>query len=1489
MPQTASRKARCFCHLDEEPVNSKHSSLRVCDNSRAPPEVFSAIRYKAVDYVFETSTSLKVTMNLLALPTPYLTGTSDLYPHSGRLSDITYRTPWIRGKVISSCKLFVGGSALDDLGGIKQPFPSLERFSHFETQFLVKNDVEVVPSSNPNSLKDFEQDQYVCLLNEPHIDDSCQESFFKWTTDQMKQGNSNKDFFLPDELIAAEHLPRLKKHLPTLKAKLSRLRMLPVADPLLSSAGITISDDAMFRQCASFEKPPDVDTVSTQTCADIQEQFVKEPTLEEKLQLLPALVDSLQLNPQNFSSFLSICGRMNVSPEPLGEQCSALDVLCKTSLSKATVDIFKYDVPQEHSKDSQMSGGLIESEFAGLVVPAAEMELDVILSPTPCTGPTYVCLSTSQLLVEDLSPFRRLSLVSQRTRKEMEAALWKSEKHLTFVAAFLLSEPQMYDPAADFQPLREALKLVRLEKESLVSAGDKVKVQVEPGVLQTLGYSREFTEGFRSEFPPTREEEKEDFTKLLPDHVEVRSLLLDLCGETTGNSSETFIRNAVSANSTEEKIISTEEGISRRRSSAHTSNINVAEDDCKTEQGGKSLEPLLSSGLNNRDNHTSLTFTRHQPENDLDPLSTFMMLRSQQVSAAATPQSSANTAEVNQQTLQTELQPPSEQIQTLNSRLAYVSVAVSGDATREQKPAAQWTSQPCSRPVSESNPQERRDIGVVQVQPTASQLQAYCELLAFAQPYLSSAREMGLNFQKWGDFSCLAPDQTHFLLKQQEKALHRTPAQCAADPVKDQEGLFNQAALIHVLVTFKELLLKCDLRAALEYLTKAAEVCAEQSVKQLLKRLQIILYLSHQKQESNLKLLELQRLLAEWLHSRNEPNTIKRILVMLSVDSDDSRSMIINSLSQVPGVTATSLFPDEVKKKLNGASVVSSMCDSDCVVVYEQHVGPDFPWSCFSLVVEFDRPGQSPWATVCSERSISHLAFNTSVSDTDTEKASWCLEDNVPHVLFVTEGLVNCPQLLQTLESGFNITVLERNHSPTLQLLGGINNYAVITVDEKTVIIIQEQKELCEERASEGLVMRLTALSLQYSCCWLILHCPDSQGGGFSSEAFSNLVLVYSSLVLFGMKSEALDVKVLMVSEVFEMAKFINQVCFTSLMSSDKDPLSYLNRDWLTVIPSQEEECLSRFPCINPLVSQLMLNRAPSLQWLLGAPFAQLKELLPEVPQKVLKLFSDITSLYSTTADSKHNETNQQSSPSESPWTHTGDCEHLNSLHPEQLSSDPNFSLLFGAASAEGIFCEQAPDFPDFKLDPNYSFDSPDVNIQRTWTNRDPCREEHKLPFRRSTAGAVGRVVERGNDEWTLRPPQNDYTSYLHPADSPLKMDSTFSYCNVLQPSAYCQRSPHPIVYSDLQHPRSHHIPCSLSPTRDVTWGPSQSGNDSSLRQMTAVSAAYSSKSWKGQERKRSVEAAGVAGSVLTPLKRGRLSYERVPGRSDGQTRLRLF
>ncbi|XP_040217290.1 protein shortage in chiasmata 1 ortholog-like isoform X2 [Rana temporaria] len=80
-------------------------------------------------------------------------------------------------------------------------------------------------------------------------------------------------------------------------------------------------------------------------------------------------------------------------------------------------------------------------------------------------------------------------------------------------------------------------------------------------------------------------------------------------------------------------------------------------------------------------------------------------------------------------------------------------------------------------------------------------------------------------------------------------------------------------------------------------------------------------------------------------------------------------------------------------------------------------------------------------------------------------------------------------------------------------------------------------------------------------------------------------------------------------------------------MMSASDPCKWLNKSWLSILISEEERVLLSFPSINPLVAQSMLSRGSSLQWLLLATNDQLKELFPEVPSKVLKHFSDITAL----------------------------------------------------------------------------------------------------------------------------------------------------------------------------------------------------------------------------------------------------------------------
>lgn len=76
----------------------------------------------------------------------------------------------------------------------------------------------------------------------------------------------------------------------------------------------------------------------------------------------------------------------------------------------------------------------------------------------------------------------------------------------------------MFESAVDFQPLREASKVTKLEKESFISTADELESGM--GVLASSLCCCEFTESLKSEFPSTGEEVVEDFRNLPPEHEE---------------------------------------------------------------------------------------------------------------------------------------------------------------------------------------------------------------------------------------------------------------------------------------------------------------------------------------------------------------------------------------------------------------------------------------------------------------------------------------------------------------------------------------------------------------------------------------------------------------------------------------------------------------------------------------------------------------------------------------------------------------------------------------------------------------------------------------------------------------------------------------------------------------------------------------------------------------------------------------------------------
>ncbi|XP_030218995.1 protein shortage in chiasmata 1 ortholog-like [Gadus morhua] len=774
------------------------------------------------------------------------------------------------------------------------------------------------------------------------------------------------------------------------------------------------------------------------------------------------------------------------------------------------------------------------------MVLSTALELDLPLTPPTQTGLTLLWLSGTQLPLEQLSLLHRPSLVSQRDQQEMELYVWKAEKHLNCVLGFLLTEPQTHNPAVEFYPVSNALK--ELNKEILVcvhASSDAIlqsQMLWEKGVPGLCFSCCEFTENLTSGSSSTKEPTMEDFTALSPEHIEniltaqekdsvpevsikgVKSILkkgvpsdqpaipmnfdtstcavrknkvnvvsqvhqsfMVLTNEKQIETSALLPAVSVSNSTAKETFLVCETTfLDLKDTSSHVTrpaSCNQSQPSFCTSFGA---ERAKSAHLLLRNNKRSLL-----AEKDPDPLSTFMMLRSQQTSPdPVLPQPCPGYTEGPRVQQPTPAKPQSHHILGPHGWPMVRTGFVASHSAQVQETEAQPPSQALPGPPLIQDRQEGR---VACVEATESVWRAYCELLAVAQPSLSRARELGLSCPAWGDFSSITPDQTRFVLRQQEKELCRHQGEVQ----RDKELLFNQTALIHVLVTFKDMMLQCDLITAVEYLTQAAIACSGQRLEQLVKRLQVVVYLSHRNQEPNPKLLELQEQLLSWLQSRHSSSD--KVLILTTVDSDTTAT-IVQALNQATGEAATAIGPEEGQPKLNGATVTNSVCGVVCVVACGQHIGADFPWPSFSLVVEYDRPGHSPWGALCKEKNIHHLCLLTSLPRREVPSA--CLEESVPFVLLVTDGLLNSPLLLQTLETRHNISVLERSYSPALQLFGGTQHYVIVTVNESTAIVIQDQEELGHAGYSERFVMRLTALSLQYSRCWLILHCPDSKAGG---------------------------------------------------------------------------------------------------------------------------------------------------------------------------------------------------------------------------------------------------------------------------------------------------------------------------------------------------------------------------------------------------------
>ncbi|KAM6170029.1 protein shortage in chiasmata 1 ortholog [Rhynchocyon petersi] len=575
---------------------------------------------------------------------------------------------------------------------------------------------------------------------------------------------------------------------------------------------------------------------------------------------------------------------------------------------------------------------------------------------------------------------------------------------------------------------------------------------------------------------------------------------------------------------------------------------------------------------------------------------------------------------------------------------------------------------------------ERVIENIIEIKASDSQCQAYCLLEAAATPILKKLVCLcTLSVADW-NFASVIFDQSRFLLKEQEKAISDTVYQGTSD---QREITFKHAAVLHLLVTTRDVLLTCGLDTALGYLSNAKDVYKSilgSYLDGIWRQLEIVSFIKKRNSETNYKIQELQCHILSWMQIQHQI----KVLIIIRMDSDDEKHLIIKILKSIEGLTPPVFYSNERKDSLESRNVLNGT--SSCVVVHNQNIGADFPWSHFSFVVEYNYAENSCWTKHCEKLNIPYLAFKTILPDTVLNRktlldrfSGFLLEIQIPYVFFASEGLLNTPEILQLLESNYNITLVERSCSESLKLFGGTEHYVVVTVDEYTAIILQDLEELNYEKASDNIIMRLMALSFQYSCCWIILYSrkPSYSEYHLTEKTHHHLGLIYAALVSFILKSAELDVKLIIAPGIEETALTIRQIADHNLMTSKRDPHEWLDKSWLKVSPSKDEICLLDFPCINPLVAQLMLNKGPSLHWLLIATLCQLQELLPEVPEKVLKHFCGITSLFQINSSSV-TKSPQISSPQEKrTWASAFTPQSSASNSPDCVTEEHNGSFLY--------------------------------------------------------------------------------------------------------------------------------------------------------------------------------------------------------------------
>nr|XP_047907356.1 protein shortage in chiasmata 1 ortholog isoform X11 [Anser cygnoides] len=890
--------------------------------------MFTALKYHSTDYLYESMARQKFSICRLSLCFPPCLQQHEKCHLTGLFADDKYRKPWTR---VTSTQNTIAISVLDQWKKSlsvedfleKKPITSLEFHSNNEL-------IEVIPSSNPFSQTDTEE---LYLLNKNIcMEESTQDKYLKADcASELKE--QWQDLHVGDELIFVDNLENYHKKLPHSSALLDRLKFFLVRDPLSDSEGQNLREENIFRELLTFHNEMEMQESKKELQA-IKETFCTITLNDKEYFMLPVELEFCKnSNSRSDSiktpSYLELKELLNVAPETVADEGMCEEVIkedLKAEISNK-IEVSKYcPIPGELCSSNSTS--MLESCESATHVSYLQDEMEIPLTPLcrqqrsqvncmcvglqeepiPLSGNREPERGNRSFCYRHLSPGILDSLkiqshfwnrqqfifsnifITESSREYLECLVWQSEKYRDNVSSLLLVEHQTFKLAYQHHSLAELKKVLSIDIEApmLISLEEDwwIHMGLSPACVDTLEQLNIDSSNTNSLLPTEVEtftqfksyqlerwlEEKNSMTnqelfsakRHQLDQVTNGTLPTNAASSVKIDSTTTFVEEfdgrSIQKSKVEEKIYFLNQGKKTPKSldSVSPKDVSFKEDNSSEAQKPASFTPATKW------------------DNDDSDLSNFIMLRSKHT--------------VTQREEENDIDSPEKVLQPKEQHL----------------PDHKEDSSVCESVTAEK--EENESSITVKIQASESQYQAYRLLEGAATPILKDLAHLGVLASISWSFDSIKFDHTRFFLKQQEKVICDHFKEGKVD--EKEITLFRHAALVHLLVTVRDLLLTCGLDTALGYLSKAKDIyknILESCLDNIWRQLKVVQYSSQKKHEISPRITELQRQMLNWMQSYGEERSAK-ILIITRMDSEREKAALVHTLSRVEGNHCGSLL-----------------------------------------------------------------------------------------------------------------------------------------------------------------------------------------------------------------------------------------------------------------------------------------------------------------------------------------------------------------------------------------------------------------------------------------------------------------------------------------------------------------------------------------------------------------------------------------------------